>query len=115
VDVAAAAGQQVHSMADGRVLFAGTVAGIPVITVDHGGDLRSTYEPVVATVVEGDRVRAGQAIGAVAGVGGHCGGDLGCIHVGLRQAHRYLDPTPFLTPAVLKTLRRPPEGGPAGR
>ena len=54
----------------------------------------------------------GQALGEVAPAGGHCGGQAGCLHVGLRAGEVYLDPSVLLRYAVLKPTRRP---GPAPR
>ena len=104
-----------RAMAAGRVTFAGLVAGIPVVSLTHAGGSRSTYEPVNATVAVGDQVVAGQQIGLVAEAGGHCGGEAGCVHVGLRDSHGYRDPTPLLANALLKTLRHRRGDGPAGR
>jgi hypothetical protein len=115
IDVSARTGQAVRAMAAGRVAYVGSVAGIPVVTIEHVGGLRSTYEPVVGTLPVNTQVIAGQQVGVVADSGGHCGGDVGCIHVGLRDAHGYRDPTLLLSAVVLKTLPPPPVGAPAGR
>ncbi len=99
VDLAAHTGTQVRAITAGRVAFAGPVAGKPVVTValPGPGALRTTYEPVVASVVVGQSVRAGAAIGVVAARGGHCGGEAGCVHVGLRSTDGYLDPLRLIT------------------
>jgi hypothetical protein len=70
--------------------------------------LRSTYEPVVASVAIGQEVPLGGLLGTVAPVGGHCGGERGCLHVGLRTDTRYLDPRVLVSrlPAVLKPQTR---------
>lgn len=109
VDLAATTGDAVLAMQAGTVAFVGTVAGKPIVTVSYPGEagLRSTYEPVIASVRTGDAVREGQLLGTVALLGGHCGGFHGCLHVGLRTDDRYLDPLSLLErrPAVLKPLR----------
>jgi murein DD-endopeptidase MepM/ murein hydrolase activator NlpD len=115
IDLASTSGQPVRAMAAGRIAFAGIVADIPVVTVEHAGGLRSTYQPVHATLPVGTPVMAGQPVGLVAASGGHCGGSLGCVHVGLRDASTYRDPTPWLATVVLKNLPPPPSGAPAGR
>ena len=115
IDLAATSGQEVRAIAPGRVRFVGTVAGIPVVTIEHPGGVRSTYQPVRGLLPEGASVTAGQVVGIVADSGGHCGGAAGCLHLGVRNASTYLDPTPWLAPAVLKTLRRRPSGAPADR
>jgi murein DD-endopeptidase MepM/ murein hydrolase activator NlpD len=88
VDLAARPGQPVLAAAGGRVSFAGRLAGRGVVVVDHG-DVRTTYEPVDALVAKGERVEVGTAIGRV-GAGGHCAGR--CLHLGLKEGDRYLDP-----------------------
>nr|WP_243852690.1 M23 family metallopeptidase [Saccharomonospora amisosensis] len=93
VDLAATAGQQVLAAADGTVVFAGTVAGRGVVSIDHEGGLRTTYQPLLPTVAEGDQVTAGQPLGTV--VAGHPGCPqqvAACLHWGLRRGEEYLDP-----------------------
>lgn len=90
VDLAGHAGQPVRSALSGQVAFAGSVAGKPVVTVDHGGR-RTTYEPVVATVSVGDTVAGGDEIGRLAVLYGHCL-PAACLHWGLRHGDTYLDP-----------------------
>ena len=90
VDLAGHAGQAVRSALPGQVAFAGTVAGKPVVTVDHGGR-RTTYEPVVATVSVGDTVAGGDEVGRLAVLHGHCL-PAACLHWGLRRGDTYLDP-----------------------
>ncbi|MEL4154387.1 M23 family metallopeptidase [Corynebacterium bovis] len=66
VDLQAAPGDPVRASAAGTVVFAGSVAGTPVVSVDHGGGLRTTYEPVVSDVRRGDVVTRGAVIGRLA-------------------------------------------------
>ena len=87
VDLAATPGQTILAAARGTVAFVGSVAGKPVISIDHGG-VRTTYEPVISTLHSGDHVALGQVIG-VLGTGGHC---QGCLHWGMREGKKYLDP-----------------------
>ncbi|MET0698046.1 MAG: peptidoglycan DD-metalloendopeptidase family protein, partial [Mycobacterium sp.] len=87
VDLAARPGEAILAAADGTVAFAGSIAGKPAVSIDHGS-VRTTYEPVISTVSVGDRVARGQVIG-VLGSGGHC---RGCLHWGLREDKGYLDP-----------------------
>lgn len=91
IDLRAEPGTSVRAAADGRIGFAGEVAGKPVVTVIHGR-LRTTYEPVRASVSVGDSVTAGTVIGQL--VEGHdCGGGAdACLHLGLRRGDTYLDP-----------------------
>lgn len=95
VDLAAAPGTDVLAAGPGVVTFAGRVAGIGVVTVAHG-DLRTTYQPVRATVRSGASVTTGEPLG-VLGRGGHCG-DRGCLHWGLLRGDDYLDPMSLLRP-----------------
>lgn len=101
VDLAAAAGSVVTAPALGTVTFAGMVGGRPVVTIDHGA-LRTTYEPVVATVPVGHTLVAGQEFGMV-GSGGHC--EAVCMHWGAIADEAYVDPLHLLRGyvPVLKT------------
>lgn len=93
VDLPGRAGQTVRAVAAGRVTFAGSVAGIPTITITHGAE-RSTYQPVDASVRVGDAVSAGQPIGRL--LGGHpsCRGT--CLNLGRLRGDAYLDPAELL-------------------
>jgi hypothetical protein len=53
VDLAADPGAPVYAAGPGVVRFAGEVAGRGVVSVDHAGGLRTTYEPVTPAVTEG--------------------------------------------------------------
>jgi len=107
VDLAARPGQVVYAPADGVIAFAGIVAGKPVISISHGADLRTTYEPVTAVIAAGQSVARGTVIGHVAAGdegGGHCAGR--CVHWGARLAGTYVDPLRLLRRIVLKPMRR---------
>ncbi|MEU7660037.1 M23 family metallopeptidase [Streptomyces lincolnensis] len=100
VDLAAPAGAPVRAVAPGRVSFAGRVAGKGVVSVAlTGTDLRTTYEPVGASVKKGDEVTAGQVIGTVEPTGSHCTAT--CVHWGLLRGDAYLDPLSLLPPWLL--------------
>ncbi|EMY32555.1 peptidase M23 [Arthrobacter crystallopoietes BAB-32] len=110
VDLAAPGGGEVLAPEAGRVSFVGTVVDRPVITIDHGSGLRSSFEPVRSTLAKGDLVDAGDAIGTVAGAR-HC--SPGCFHWGVRLGEDYINPLQFvvdLRPSVL--LPRPAEIAP---
>ncbi|MGW4870824.1 murein hydrolase activator EnvC family protein [Streptomyces chartreusis] len=104
VDLAAPAGTPVRAVAAGRVSFAGRVAGKGVVSVELPGTgdppLRTTYEPVRATVKKGDEVEAGEVVGTVEATGSHCTET--CVHWGLRRADAYLDPLSLLPPWLLR-------------
>ncbi|MFL1376127.1 M23 family metallopeptidase [Nocardiopsis protaetiae] len=106
VDLAAEPGQDVLAAGPGRVHFAGTVAGTPVVSVSHG-DLRTTYLPVETDLARGDPVTAGQVIGALAAVPRHCP-DRACLHWGLLRGPDYLDPLSLLGPVPVRLLPRSP-------
>ena len=91
VDLAGVPGATVVSAAAGTVIFAGVVAGRGVVSVAHPDGLRTTYEPVAATVRTGDTVLAGTTVGTL--VAGHPGCPVAaCLHWGLRRMDVYLDP-----------------------
>ncbi|WP_022916858.1 M23 family metallopeptidase [Ruania albidiflava] len=91
VDLAAVAGARVRAAGPGTVVFAGQVAGRPVVSIQHDGGLRTTYEPVTAQVQAGDAVETGTVLGQLVDTGAHCA--TACLHWGLRTGtDRYLDP-----------------------
>jgi len=99
VDLRAGAGAVVSAPAPGRVSFAGVVVDRPVLTIDHGDGLRSSFEPVETSLRAGDPVAAGSPVGAVAAAQsappGHCGGTP-CLHWGVRSGEEYLNPLGFV-------------------
>ncbi|WP_345665151.1 M23 family metallopeptidase [Streptomyces venetus] len=103
VDLAAAPGTPVRAVAAGRVAFAGRVAGKGVVSVELAGTgdppLRTTYEPVTASVEQGDEVDPGEVIGTVDPTGSHCTAT--CVHWGLRRGETYLNPLSLLPPWLL--------------
>lgn len=101
VDLGAPPDGVVRSPAEGVVVFTGTVVNRPVITIDHGNGLLSSFEPVSPSVVKGDRVRAGQEVGRVS-TERHCPSL--CVHWGVRENGEYVNPLPFVSdrrPSVL--------------
>lgn len=105
VDLGGFEGQPVVAAGDGIVVFAGMVAGKPVVSIDHAGALRTTYEPVTAVTSAGTKVRRGEIIGTLES--GHHGCAASCLHWGLRRGRDYLDPSALVrtTPIRLKPLR----------
>ncbi|MFW3169521.1 M23 family metallopeptidase [Geodermatophilus sp. CPCC 206100] len=103
VDLAAAPGSPVLAAGDGVVAFAGMVAGRPVVSIEHAGGLRTTYEPVDAVVGAGQAVARGSPIGTLAAGHGGCPADA-CLHWGLRRGETYLDPLSLLRPPEVRLL-----------
>ncbi|MGY1681460.1 murein hydrolase activator EnvC family protein [Geodermatophilus sp. SYSU D01176] len=102
-DLAGEPGAPVRAAGDGVVVFAGMVAGRPVVSVDHAGGLRTTYEPVDAVVGAGQPVARGAVLGTLAA--GHAGCPVAaCLHWGLRRGEDYLDPLSLLEPPEVRLL-----------
>ncbi|MFF2245547.1 M23 family metallopeptidase [Arthrobacter sp. NPDC058130] len=103
VDLAAAHdGAPLISPAAGTVSFVGVVVDRPVITIDHGNGLRSSFEPVASALTAGAAVAAGDVLGRVQT--GHCGPAPPCLHWGVRRGEDYVNPLAFvmdLRPSVL--------------
>lgn len=97
VDLELAVGAAVISAGAGTVIFAGTLVGRGVVSIQHSQGWRTTYEPVTAVVRLGDQVEAGQVIGHLAS--GHC--TASCLHFGLKNgAKTYANPLSLLKPKV---------------
>src|SRR5262245_46647130 len=91
VDLAGRAGLPVLSAGRGVIAFAGPLAVRGVVSILHPGGLRTTYEPVAASVRAGEAVGPGQVIGTLEA--GHPGcAAPACLHWGLRRGQVYLDP-----------------------
>ena len=103
VDLAGQPAAAVLAAADGVVVFAGMVAGRPVLSIDHPGGLRTTYEPVQPSTGAGTRVARGAPIGTL--VAGHEGCPVtACLHWGVRRGEDYLDPLRLLRPPRVRLL-----------
>ncbi|MFC9997535.1 M23 family metallopeptidase [Nocardia sp. NPDC127526] len=101
VDLAGSTGQQVLAAGDGIIVFAGAVADKPVVSIDHPGGLRTTYEPVTASIPVGRRISRGTAIGILAA--GHAGCPVdACLHWGARRDRDYLDPLGLIRQAPIR-------------
>lgn len=110
VDLAGAAGQPVYAAGAATAVFAGLLAGRPVVSLAHPGGLRTSYEPVRAAVRAGQSVAAGTVIGTL--MAGHPGcRAAACLHWGAMwgpaSGAHYVDPLGLLrsTPIRLKPLR----------
>jgi murein DD-endopeptidase MepM/ murein hydrolase activator NlpD len=103
VDLRGTPWSPVLAAGDGVVVFAGMVAGRPVVSIDHADGLRTTYEPVDPSVAAGQPVARGAPIGTLAM--GHAGCPASaCLHWGLRRGEIYLDPMGLLRPTRVRLL-----------
>ncbi len=101
-------GVPVTSPEAGTVSFVGVVVDRPVITIDHGDGLRSSFEPVESDLKAGAVVAKGDAIGTLRP--GHCGTGP-CVHWGVRRGDGYVNPLQFvldLRPSILLPTDGPP-------
>lgn len=97
-DLAAPVGAAVHAAADGVVVYAGVLADRGVVSVEHAGGLRTTYEPVDALVTVGQVVSRGDLLGTLAAGHMTCA-PASCLHLGARLPDRvYLDPMALFGP-----------------
>ncbi len=109
VDLAGASDQPVYAAGPATVMFAGLLAGRPVVSLAHPDGLRTSYEPVQPAVRAGQRVDATTVLGRLQA--GHPGCPAAaCLHWGAMwgPASRadYVDPLGLLasTPIRLKPL-----------
>ncbi len=111
VDLAGRAGQGVRTSLAGTVTFAATLAGRGVVVVDHGG-VRTTYEPVSASVHVGQQVGRGARIGTLQRASSHCFPQA-CLHWGLLRGETYLDPLTLVGAGPIRLLPLAGSPGPA--
>ncbi|GGU56397.1 M23 family metallopeptidase [Lentzea flava] len=109
VDLSAPPGTAVLAAGDGVVVYAGSVAARTLVSVQHRGGLRTTYEPVAPAVTAGRQVHRGEVIGHLQE--GHCASP--CLHWGARRGEKYLDPLRLLMQGRIRLLPviGPPRGG----
>lgn len=93
VDLIGAIGDEVLAAGSGTISFAGLVGGKGVVVVKHGA-LRTTYEPVSASVTLGAQVRPGDVLGTLQPGNSHCASatTVTCLHWGLIRGTTYLNP-----------------------
>ena len=102
VDLGGQPGDPVVAAGDGVVVYAADLALRGVVSIDHGDGLRTTYEPVTAAVVVGQRVTRGTVVGHLAP--GHLGCPGSCLHWGARRGEEYLDPLGLVTTGRVRLL-----------
>ncbi len=81
VDLAGSPGQEVLAVDDGVVTHVGMLAGRGTLTLEHAGDVRSTYEPITSSLARGARVNTGQVLGTLDTAQSHCP-PASCLHLG---------------------------------
>lgn len=99
-----------YAAGPGVVVYAGSLAGRPLVSVEHAGGLRTTYEPLKAAVKPGQLVTKGSVLGTL--VAGHPGcSATACLHWGAlwgpAAGADYVNPLGLLasTPIRLKPLQ----------
>ena len=97
IDLPLAPGEQITAPASGVISFSGSVARTPTLVIDHGGGLRSTFQPVTSRLKVGSGVKPGAVIGVLAKTAGHCAPN-SCLHWGVRNSAGYLDPLRLIRP-----------------
>jgi murein DD-endopeptidase MepM/ murein hydrolase activator NlpD len=105
VDLAGAPGQSVYAAGSATVVFAGLLAGRPVVSLAHPGGLRTSYEPVRAAVRVGESVTAATVIGEL--VAGHADcRAAACLHWGAMwgpaSGADYVDPLGLLKSTAIR-------------
>ena len=105
VDLPGVPGQLVYATGSATVVFAGPLAGRPVVSLAHPGGLRTSYEPVRAAVRVGQQVTAETVIGELAE--GHIGcGAAACLHWGAMwgpaSGAHYVDPLGLLKSTAIR-------------
>jgi murein DD-endopeptidase MepM/ murein hydrolase activator NlpD len=94
IDVGGELDAVVSAAGDGRIVFAGPLAGRGVVSIEHAGGVRTTYEPLAVQVSPGQRVSKGTPIGRLSV--GHCLPGP-CLHWGARRGREYVDPLGLLS------------------
>lgn len=92
VDFPLAPEGEVRAAAGGRVTFSGRVVKNLVVTIDHGGGLKTSYSYLDRSLVTmGQRVNRGMVIGRATGGSLHDG-----LHFSVRIDGEYVDPETVL-------------------
>lgn len=92
IDYVVPIGTPVRAAGDGTVTFAGDVAGLRAVTIDHGSGVESTYSGLSRVDLStGERVEEGRFIGASGTMHGRAG-----LHFGVKVRSDYVDPVDLL-------------------
>ena len=103
VDLSGSPGQPVYAAGGATVVFAGLLAGRPVVSLAHPGGLRTSYEPVQAAVRVGQPVTSQTMIGQL--MAGHTGCPTGRVCTGALCGVRRRAPTMSIRWACSNPLR----------
>jgi len=109
LEYATAPGTEVRATGDGRVTFAGSVAGTLHVTILHDDGVRTTYSFLARIdVVVGQQVRQGAVVGVTTDD----------LHLGARRGDGYFDPASLFDPGApqvhLVPFDEPPGLGASG-
>ncbi len=112
VDIGGRLGEPVLAAGSGLVLYAGPLADRSLVSIEHAGGLRTSYEPVRPVVRVGQYVRRGDVIGLL--MAGHPGcpaaAPLVCLHWGVHVRRVYLDPLRLVGSGHVRLLPWPGDG-----
>ena len=99
IDLRGKIGTPIRAVADGKVIFAGWLRGYGRVTkIAHDGGFISLYAHQSRQYVKrGQRVRAGQKIGAIGSTGRSTGPHL---HLGIYKHHKAINPMRYLNKRV---------------
>lgn len=120
VDLGASPGSDILATENGVVAYVGIIVGTPVVSIDHAGGIRTTYQPVHASVAIGDVVSEGQVIGTLARPTSQFAREHAGLHWGARTGlDSYIDPLTLLEPPPIRLKPVDPtavrRGGELGR
>jgi murein DD-endopeptidase MepM/ murein hydrolase activator NlpD len=109
VDLGGYLNEPVVAADSGLIVYAGPLADRSLVSIEHRGGLRTTYEPVQPSVLVGDRVERGQVVGTL--MGGHPGctatAPMVCLHWGAHRQRTYLDPLRLVDAGRIRLLPWP--------
>ena len=104
VDLGGRPGEPVLAAADGTVVFAGYLVDRSLVSIDHQGGLRTTYEPIAPLVAAGQAVHRGEVIATLQPGHPECLAAPACLHWGLRRGASYLDPLALVSAGHVRLL-----------
>lgn len=97
VDLAYTVGSPIYAPEAGRVAFSGTIAHVTVLSIDHPGGIRTTYQPVKDPLPQGTAVERGQIVGYA-----DAGHDSNALHWGAKIGKdAYINPLMLIFGAIV--------------